>query len=142
MLGLVVLHDEVWQVLLVNGLAGFGIGFVFSSLAPLILAAVPAHQSGAASGMNANIRTIGGSLGSAVMTGIVVGHVGASGLPSEGGYTIGFLVLAGAMLLAALAAVFIPDIHDQPDDGPEESPGRRDGLAAPGSAEVGDLRAA
>ncbi|WP_344007012.1 MFS transporter [Nocardioides lentus] len=140
--GLIALwHDQAWQIYAWTTLQGIGSGLVFSSLAGVVIASVPAGQTGVASGMNANIRTIGGSLGSAVMTGIVVGHVGATGLPSEGGYTIGFLVLAGAMMLAAVAAVFIPDIHDQPDDGPEESPGDRDAAGAD-PADVGGLRAA
>ena len=112
MIGLVFLHDEVWQILLVNGVAGFGIGFVFSSLAPLILAAVPAHQSGSASGMNANIRTIGGCIGTAVMSTIVTSHtVASTGLPSESGYLTGFGMLGAMMLVAALAGLLIPVVR-------------------------------
>ena len=111
MIGLVFLHDEVWQILLVNGIAGFGIGFVFSSLAPLILAAVPAHQSGAASGMNANIRTIGGCIGTAVMSTIVTSHTASTGLPTENGYLAGFGMLGAMMLVAALAGLLIPTVR-------------------------------
>ena len=71
---------------------------------------MPAQQTGVASGMNANIRTIGGSIGSAVMAGLVTAHTGLAGLPPERGYTVGFLVLAGC-LLASVAALGIPDIH-------------------------------
>ena len=105
---LVALHAEPWHFVLANSVAGFGIGLVFSSLAPLILAAVPAEQTGAANGMNANIRTIGGAIGSAVMSTIVTSHVTADGLPLEQGYTSGFTVLAVAMLVAALAGTTIP----------------------------------
>ncbi len=101
-------HDQHWQILVVNAVVGFGIGFVFSSLAPLILAAVPAHQSGAASGMNANIRTIGGSIGTAVMSTIVTSHSGTAGFPEESGYLTGFGVLAVVMLVAGLAGLLIP----------------------------------
>ena len=63
-----------------------------------MIASVPAHQTGVASGMNANIRTIGGSIGSAVMAGLVTAHTDLAGLPLERGYTVGFLVLAGCLL--------------------------------------------
>jgi hypothetical protein len=67
--------------------------------------------------MNANIRTIGGSIGSAVMAGILTAHLGASGFPAERGYEIGFVMLGVVMALASLAAVLIPDSHEQRTSG-------------------------
>jgi hypothetical protein len=61
--------------------------------------------------MNANIRTIGGAIGSAVMAGILSSHHGSGRYPAEGGYVVGFLVLGAAMALASLAALRIPDSH-------------------------------
>jgi hypothetical protein len=58
--------------------------------------------------MNANIRTIGGSIGSAVMASIVTSHLARAGLPKEAGYTTGFAVMAGGLLVAALAGFLIP----------------------------------
>jgi hypothetical protein len=58
--------------------------------------------------MNANIRTIGGSIGSAVMASIVTSQLAPSGLPKESGYTIGFAVMAAGLVLAALAGLLIP----------------------------------
>lgn len=102
-------HDERWHMLLANGLMGLGVGLAFACLASLIVGAVPPEQTGVASGMNANIRTIGGGIGSAVMGSIVTASiVSGTGLPSEAGYTIGFAALAGAFLVAALAALTIP----------------------------------
>src|SRR5699024_8730202 len=71
-------HSHVWQFYVANALLGIGIGLVFACLANLIVAAVPAQQTSVASGMNANIRTIGGAIGTAMMTGIVVWHPHAS----------------------------------------------------------------
>lgn len=101
-------HDEIWHMLVSNALVGLGVGVAFACLASLVVAAVPADQTGVASGMNANIRTIGGAVGSAAMGGIVTAHLTSSGLPSEAGYTIGFLALAGAFTVAAVAALLIP----------------------------------
>ena len=101
-------HDRPWQVALAAGVFGLGIGLAYAAMANLIVHSVPAAQTGAASGMNANIRTIGGSIGAAVMSGIVTGHLQSSGLPAESGYTQGFALLALLCLAAALAALLVP----------------------------------
>lgn len=101
-------HDERWQVAVVAGLFGLGIGLAFASMANLIVGSVPADQTGAATGMNANIRTIGGSIGAAVTSVLVTGHLQPSGLPYESGYTHGFTLLAVLCLAAALAALLVP----------------------------------
>lgn len=102
-------HDTTWQLYAATTVQGLGSGMIFSSSAGVVLSSVPPEQTGVASGMNANIRTIGGSVGAAVMAGIVTAQVGPGGIPDESGYTAGFLVLGAGMLLAAGAALFIPD---------------------------------
>jgi sugar phosphate permease len=77
-------------------------------MSALIVNAVPPAQTGVASGMNANIRTIGGSIGSALMASIITAHLGRTGLPAASGYTVGFAMLAGGLVLATLAALLIP----------------------------------
>ena len=111
-------HQATWQLYAATTLQGLGSGLIFSSLAGVVIASVPQEQTGVASGMNANIRTIGGSVGAAVMAGIVTAQVGPTGIPDESGYTTGFLVLGAGMLIAACAALFIPDLRDQPTSGP------------------------
>ncbi len=110
-------HDATWQLYGATLVQGIGGGLVFSSIANVVIASVPAHQTGVASGMNANIRTLGGSVGTAVMAGVVTAQVGPGGFPAEAGYTAGFLVLAAAMLAAAVAGLFIPEIRE-----PAETP--------------------
>ncbi|WP_306191066.1 MULTISPECIES: MFS transporter [unclassified Streptomyces] len=105
---LAVWHDQQWQVALVAGVFGFGIGLAFASMANLIVGSVPADQTGAATGMNANIRTIGGSLGTSVTSLLVTGHLQPSGLPYASGYTHGFALLALLCLGAASAALLVP----------------------------------
>src|ERR1019366_3580740 len=56
-------HSAAWQIYLASSLLGIGLGLAFSAMSNLIVRAVPANQTGVASGMNANIRTIGGALG-------------------------------------------------------------------------------
>jgi EmrB/QacA subfamily drug resistance transporter len=107
-------HDDRWEIYLISAIMGAGFGVAFSSMANLIVAAVPHEQTGVASGMNANIRTIGGSIGSALMAGVVTAHMGPNGLPREAGYVNGFLLLTGALVLAALAAILIPAVRRDP----------------------------
>jgi EmrB/QacA subfamily drug resistance transporter len=101
-------HDQKWELYLGTAVMGAGFGLVFASMSSLIVHAVPREQTGVASGMNANIRTIGGSIGAALMASIVTSGAAASGLPKESGYTHGFTLLAGALVVAALAASLIP----------------------------------
>ncbi|WAZ25490.1 MFS transporter [Streptomyces cinnabarinus] len=101
-------HDERWQVGFVAGVFGLGIGLAFASMANLIVGSVPPEQTGAATGMNANIRTIGGSIGAAVTSVLVTSSLQPSGLPYASGYTHGFTLLAVLCLAAALAALLVP----------------------------------
>ena len=120
---LALLHSSAELLLIGITAQGLGTGLVISSSASVVIASVPSHQTGVASGMNANIRTIGGSIGSAVMAGLVTAHTGTGGLPLERGYTVGFLVLAGCLGIASVAALGIPDIHrTEREPAPELTP--------------------
>ena len=113
-------HGHEWEIYLSTALMGIGFGLAFSAMSALIVAAVPPSQTGVASGMNANIRTIGGSIGSAVMASIVTSHLAASGLPKESGYTIGFAAIGAGLVLAALAGLLIPSARSGRRDGEPE----------------------
>jgi hypothetical protein len=73
----------------------------------LIVISVPAEQTGAASGMNANVRTIGGAIGAAVVGSIVTANPQPTGLPYESGYTAGFLLLTCVSIAAVAAALLV-----------------------------------
>src|ERR1700735_4145295 len=85
-------HTKIWEIVLATAILGTGFGAAFSAMSNLIVAAVPAHQTGVASGMNANIRTIGGSIGAAVMASIVTAGVRPGKLPLDSGYVHGFIL--------------------------------------------------
>ncbi|WEO94046.1 MFS transporter [Streptomyces sp. FXJ1.172] len=101
-------HDAQWQIVVVAGLFGLGIGLAFAAMANLIVGSVPPEQTGAATGMNANIRTIGGSIGAALTGVLVTGRLQPSGLPYASGYTHGWTLLALLCLAAAGAALLVP----------------------------------
>lgn len=101
-------HAAEWEILVAMVVEGVGFGLAFSSMSALVVVAVPPEQTGVASGMNANIRTIGGSIGAAVMSSIVTSGVRSGAIPRESGYTHGFALLTVAAIAAAVAALFVP----------------------------------
>ena len=68
---LAVARDQVWQILLATIMIGAAVGLTFSAMPNVIVESVPADQTGVATGMNANLRTIGGALGGQVTASIV-----------------------------------------------------------------------
>ena len=116
-------HHQKWEIYVSTALMGVGFGLAFAAMSALIVAAVPPSQTGVASGMNANIRTIGGSIGAAVMASIVTSQLEPSGLPREAGYTTGFAVMAGGLILAALAGLLMPSARrlQRESGGPEHA---------------------
>jgi MFS family permease len=100
-------HAAVWELTIAAALFGLGLGLVFAAMTAVVVQSVPATQTGIATGMNANLRTIGSGIGTALMTAIVTGSAvpgAAAGEPTEAGYTLGFLVLAAGALVAAIIA--------------------------------------
>jgi MFS family permease len=101
-------HESPWQVAISTAVFGLGLGLAYASMTSLIVQNVPREQTGAATGMNANIRTIGGAIGTALASSIISGHIQPSGLPAEAGFTDTFLLLAAFSAVAVLLALAIP----------------------------------
>lgn len=101
-------HDERWQIYLSSALLGVGMGLAFASLANLIVEAVRPEQTGVATGMNTVMRSVGGSVGSQIGASVIAATVVGSALPTEHGFTVAFLIAAGACALAALASLAVP----------------------------------
>ena len=92
--GMAFAHDEIWMILVETTILGLAFGLAFAAMSNLVVAAVPQSQTGVASGMNTNIRTVGGAIGSAVLGTVVTSNLQPIGAPYESGYTHGFLLLA------------------------------------------------
>ena len=101
-------HTDRWEIYLASSVLGVGLGFAFASMSNLIVEAVDPTEVGVASGINANVRTIGGAIGGAIMATIVTSGAGADGLPTNSGYQDGFAFLMIAAILATLASAIIP----------------------------------
>ncbi|MFF4901444.1 MFS transporter [Streptomyces sp. NPDC001068] len=107
---LVFRHDQAWHLYLGTSINGFGIGLTLALLANVVVATVPASQTGVASGTNANLRTIGGAIGSGVLASVIAGSQNGAGVPTEEGYVHGFAVITCLLLAAGAAALSIPPL--------------------------------
>jgi EmrB/QacA subfamily drug resistance transporter len=120
---LVPAHAHPYDMLVSAALMGVGIGLAFSALANLIVQAVPAHQTGVASGMNTVMRTLGGALGGQISATFIV-HNTAHGFPTVAGFNDTFLMAAIFLVVGAVTAVLIPTLNS-----PQRSSERLHGVA-------------
>jgi MFS family permease len=105
---LVFANNHQWEILIASSLLGAGFGLAYTAMSALIVGGVPPEQTGVASGMNANIRTIGGSIGAAVMSSIITATVHDGSLPTAAGYDHGFAFLSIMAIGAAAAVLLVP----------------------------------
>jgi EmrB/QacA subfamily drug resistance transporter len=102
-----------YDMLLCSTLLGVGIGLAFAALGNLIVQAVPAQQTGVASGMNTVLRTLGGALGGQLAATFVAAST-AGGLPALAGFTQTFamsaLFLAGCVFAGLLVPARTPPV--------------------------------
>ena len=103
-----VVHEQIWQVLGSGLLTGAGIGLAFAAMSNAIIESVPATQTGEATSVNAISRTIGSSIGTAVVAAVITSHSTAQGLPTDAAFTAGFWVCAGVAVLAVVASLALP----------------------------------
>ena len=76
-----------------RGCSGSGWPRAIASMANLIIEAVPADQTGVATGMNTNIRNIGAALGAAASPPASSSASSCpNGFPKESGYVLAFAV--------------------------------------------------
>jgi EmrB/QacA subfamily drug resistance transporter len=107
---LAVAHGAHWEIYVASGLMGVGIGLAFAAMANLIVGAVRQDQTGIATGMNTVARTVGGAIGAQLAGTFLASSVlGSTGLPAESGYVIAFVMCAGALVVALLIGLLIPD---------------------------------
>jgi MFS family permease len=101
-------HDHPYEMLLSAALMGIGIGLAFAALGNLVVQAVPAHQTGAAGGMNTVMRTIGGAIGGQLAATLIADNTGADGLPAVTGFTETFVMATVFLIVCALTGLLIP----------------------------------
>ncbi len=130
-------HGELWQIVVSGILTGAGIGLALASTSNAIIESVPATQTGEAISVNTVARTIGSSIGTAVIAALITSNSTPQGLPLDDAFTIGFWVCAGVAVLAVVGALAAPSmkkrreqaaalgIDDLPDEADELHLGQR-----------------
>ncbi len=107
----VFLTHEVWQLSIVTGIIGAGVGFAYGSMPALIMSAVPVRETASANSFNTLVRSVGSSVASAVSGAVLASSatvVGGVAIPAENGFRTILLVAAGAAAVAAVIAALIP----------------------------------
>ncbi|MWV51537.1 MFS transporter (plasmid) [Rathayibacter sp. VKM Ac-2803] len=106
-----VAHGEEWQILVSGVLTGIGIGMALAATSNAIVESVPAEQTGEAISANTVLRTIGSSIGTAVIAALLSSNITAQGAPTDEAFSIGFWASAAAGVLALIAALIAPGIR-------------------------------
>jgi predicted MFS family arabinose efflux permease len=108
---LAVRHDSIWVICAALGLFGTGTGLMAAAMPTILLRSVPQDQIGVTTGMNVNIRTIGGAVGTQIVASVIASGT-RNGFGSESAYVASFIVVGAVCLLAIVASVTVP--HDRP----------------------------
>jgi MFS family permease len=102
-------HTAMWQAFVASGVAGLGIGFTFAAMPGFIVRAVPASETGSATGFYQVLRNVGLSLGSALSAAILTAHTHDGHLyPAVGGFTTALLAAAGLGITTAVLSFVLP----------------------------------
>jgi MFS family permease len=99
-------HDDV-HLYAGSLLMGLGLGLGFPAMANAI-AAVPAAQTGVATGMNTIARLVGGAVGAQAAATLVASTASTEGVPSEGSFELGYGLSAIALTITFLACLAMP----------------------------------
>jgi MFS family permease len=109
-------HDSVASLLLAGAVLGLGQALALTAMANLVVAAVPAHDVGIATGINMVMRTVGMALGSALSAAILADSTGST-FPSDHAYVAAFAVAACVTAGAVACALAIPRLPRPDRDG-------------------------
>ncbi|MEV0977862.1 MFS transporter [Streptomyces sp. NPDC049915] len=110
-------HERSGSVIGAGMVIGLAISFGYAAMPALIVASVPAHQSGIANGINSISRSVGSAVASAVITTLLASKTiplpdGMPALPQESQFTIGFAIAGVAFgLVVAVSLVGIKSAH-------------------------------
>ncbi|MFJ8194088.1 MFS transporter [Streptomyces sp. NPDC096094] len=111
-----VLMGSAWGLMIVGIVINSGVGLAYGAMPALIMSAVPVSETAAANGFNTLMRSLGTTIGSAVI-GVVLAQMtitmGGHTLASEDGFRTGLMIGCGVALVSAAVAVLIPAVRGE-----------------------------
>ncbi|MFE3900360.1 MFS transporter [Streptomyces sp. NPDC059153] len=114
-----VLMGSAWGLMLSLMVINSGVGLAYGSMPALIMGAVPLSETAAANGFNTLMRSLGTSIGAAVI-GVVLSQMtttaGGYSFTSENGFRTGLIIGCGVALVAAAIALVIPAVRHSASD--------------------------
>ncbi|MFI6350057.1 MFS transporter [Streptomyces sp. NPDC050560] len=105
------LMGTAWGLMAVGIVINSGVALAYGAMPALVMSAVPLSETAAANGFNSLMRSLGTTIGSAVV-GVVLAQMtvtlGGHTLASENGFRTGLLIGCGVALASAAVALLIP----------------------------------
>ncbi|MGW3497642.1 MFS transporter [Streptomyces sp. NPDC001020] len=118
------LLGSAWGLMLVGIVTSGGVGLAYGSMPALIMSSVPLSETAAANGFNTLMRSLGTSIGAAVI-GVILSQMtttmGGYTFASENGFRTALLIGGGLALVSASIAAVIPAARPAPADGDDEA---------------------
>lgn len=123
------LMGSAWGLMVVGIVINSGVGLAYGAMPALIMSSVPLSETAAANGFNTLMRSLGTTIGSAVI-GVVLAqmtmNLGGFSLASEDGFRVGLMIGCGVALVAAAVAALIPGLVRPAADGDRTGPSTTD----------------
>ncbi|MGD0879974.1 MAG: MFS transporter [Acidimicrobiales bacterium] len=108
-------HGSLWQAFVTMGIVGLGIGFTFAAMPGFIVRAVPASETGSATGLYQVLRNIGLSIGSALGAAVLLANTSTGHTyPDVTGFRVVLLVSTGLGVLTAVLSFVLPGTTASP----------------------------
>ncbi|MGW6241156.1 MFS transporter [Streptomyces sp. NPDC055094] len=108
------LMGSAWGIMLAIMVINSGVGLAYGSMPALIMSSVPLSETAAANSFNTLMRSLGTSVGAAVI-GLVLSQmttsVGGQDITSESGFRTGLLIGCGIAVVSAAIAAVIPAVR-------------------------------
>ncbi|MFI8004123.1 MFS transporter [Streptomyces sp. NPDC086010] len=126
------LMGSAWGLMIVGIVINSGVGLAYGAMPALIMSSVPLSETAAANGFNTLMRSLGTTIGSAVI-GVVLAQMtislGGFSLASEDGFRVGLTIGCVVALVAAAVAAFIPGPAGPGASGDRTGPAAADKVA-------------
>lgn len=118
------LMGSAWGIMVSIMVISSGVGLAYGSMPALIMSSVPVSETAAANSFNTLMRSLGTSIGAAVI-GLVLSQmttdIGGFSIASESGFRTALLIGCGVALVSAAIAAVIPAVRTGAGGGLEKT---------------------